>query len=65
MATFQKIVLAVYYQELSLLIIPMLLETNLFEADENDWYDVKPRRFKEVALKQIHSLRLRFLHNVT
>ena len=37
MATFQNIVLAVYYQVMSLLIIPMLLETNLFTADENDW----------------------------
>ena len=37
MATFQKVVLAVYYQEKGLLIKPMLLETNLFIADENDW----------------------------
>ena len=36
MATFQKIVLAVYYQVMSSLIIPMLLETNLFIADENE-----------------------------
>ena len=37
MATFQKLVLAVYYQVMSLLLIPMLLETNLFIADEDDW----------------------------
>ena len=36
MATFQKIVLAVYYQEMSLIIKPVLLETNLFIADEDD-----------------------------
>ena len=65
MAIFENIVLAVYYQAMTLLIKPMSLETNLFIADEDDWEDVKPLRFNEVALKQIHSLRLRFLHNIT
>ena len=37
MATFEKLVLAVYYQVVSLLIIPMSLTTKLFIADEDDW----------------------------
>ena len=37
MATFENIVLVIYNQAMSLLIKPMLLETNLFIADDDDW----------------------------
>ena len=37
MATFENIVLVVYILAMSLLIKPMLLETNFFIADEDDW----------------------------
>ena len=37
MATFEKIVLAVYYQEMSLLIIVVSLKSNLFIVHEDDW----------------------------
>ena len=50
MAIFENIVLAVYYQVMTLLIEPMSLETNLFIADEDDWYDVKPLRCLKKSL---------------
>ena len=37
MATFEKIVLAVYYLEMSLLIMPVSLKSNFFIVDEDDW----------------------------
>ena len=55
MTTFETIVLAVYHQVMVLLHIPMSLGTNLFIVDEEEWLDVKPQMFNEVALnKFIH-----------
>ena len=63
--TFEKVVLAVYYQVMSLLIYSIWLQTNLFVTDEHDCQDLRKRWFKKLGLSPFILLKFCFLHNMT